>query len=75
MGPVTGSTTSTPFLHSALCHCLLPDIRGPISVQFTITRDIVRDLSALVGELNAMRADAIHWLEGPEYGPLRLRQR
>jgi hypothetical protein len=34
---------------------------------------MARDLSALVGELNAMRADAIHWLEGPEYGPLRLR--
>ena len=40
-----------------------------------VSRDIARDLSSLVGELNAMRADAIHWLEGPEYGPLRLRQR
>jgi hypothetical protein len=38
-----------------------------------VTRDIARDLSSLVGELNALRADANHWLEGPEYGPLRLR--
>ena len=32
-----------------------------------VTRDIARDLSALVGELNALRADANHWLTGPEY--------
>jgi hypothetical protein len=38
-----------------------------------ITRDIARDLSALVGELNAMRADANHWLTDPEYAALRLR--
>jgi hypothetical protein len=31
------------------------------------------DLSRLIGELNSIRADANHWLEGPEYGPLRLR--
>ena len=38
-----------------------------------VSRDIDRDLSALVGELNAMRADANHWLTDPEYGSLRLR--
>jgi hypothetical protein len=38
-----------------------------------VTRDIARDLSALVGELNALRADANHWLIASEYGPLRLR--
>jgi hypothetical protein len=38
-----------------------------------VTRDIARDLSTLVGELNALRADANHWLEGPEYTALRLR--
>jgi hypothetical protein len=38
-----------------------------------VSRDIARDLSALVGELNAMRADANHWLTGPEYTALRHR--
>ena len=38
-----------------------------------ITRDITRDLSALVKELNAMRADADHWLIDPEYAALRHR--
>jgi hypothetical protein len=38
-----------------------------------VSRDIARDLSALVGELNALRADANHWLEGPEHAALRLR--
>jgi hypothetical protein len=38
-----------------------------------VSRDIARDLSALVKELNALRADANHWLTDPEYGPLRLR--
>jgi hypothetical protein len=35
-----------------------------------ITRDIARDLSVLVKELNALRADANHWLTGPEYAAL-----
>jgi len=30
-------------------------------------------LSALVGELAALKADAHHWLEGPEYAALRHR--
>jgi len=38
-----------------------------------VSRDIARNLSALVGELNALRADANHWLTGSEYTPLRLR--
>ena len=38
-----------------------------------LTRETVRDLSALVGELAALRADAHHWLVGPEYAALRHR--
>lgn len=38
-----------------------------------VSRDIARDLSALVKELNALKADANHWLTDPEYAPLRLR--
>jgi len=29
-------------------------------------RDTARDLSGLVGELAALKADATHWLTGPE---------
>jgi hypothetical protein len=36
-------------------------------------KDIARDLSPLVKELNALRADANHWLGGPAYASLRLR--
>ena len=38
-----------------------------------VTRDTARDLSALVGELAALKGDATHWLEGPEYSALRHR--
>ena len=38
-----------------------------------VARDTARDLSALVGELAALKADATHWLEGPEYEVLRYR--
>ena len=38
-----------------------------------VTRDTARDLSALVRELVALKADAAHWLEGPEYAALRHR--
>ena len=38
-----------------------------------VSRDIARDLSALVKELNALRSDAYHWLTDPEYSALRLR--
>jgi hypothetical protein len=32
-----------------------------------VTRVIARDLSSVVGELVALKGDATHWLEGPEY--------
>ena len=38
-----------------------------------VTRDAVRDLSGLVGELAALKADATHWLTDPEYVALRHR--
>jgi len=38
-----------------------------------VTRDTARDLSALVGELAALKGDATHWLTGPEYATLRYR--
>jgi hypothetical protein len=36
-----------------------------------VTRDTACDLSALVGELAALKGDATHWLTDPEYGALR----
>jgi hypothetical protein len=38
-----------------------------------VSSAIARHLSSLAGEPNALRADANHWLEGPEYTALRLR--
>jgi hypothetical protein len=38
-----------------------------------VTRDTARDLSGLVGELAALKADATHWLTDPEYEVLRYR--
>jgi hypothetical protein len=38
-----------------------------------VTRDTARDLSALVGELAALKADATHGLTVPEYEVLRHR--
>jgi hypothetical protein len=38
-----------------------------------VTRDTARDLSALAGELAALKADAHHWLTDPEYAALRYR--
>ena len=38
-----------------------------------VTRDTVRDLSGLVGELAALKADAHHWLTDQEYAALRHR--
>jgi hypothetical protein len=32
-----------------------------------VVRDTARDLSALVGELAALKADATHWLTSAEY--------
>jgi hypothetical protein len=38
-----------------------------------VTKDTVRDLSALVGELAALKGDATHWLTDSEYAILRHR--
>ena len=38
-----------------------------------VTKDTARDLSGLVGELAALKADANHWLTSPEYAVLHLR--
>jgi hypothetical protein len=38
-----------------------------------VARDLARDLSGLAGELAALKADAYHWLTGPEYVALRHR--
>ena len=38
-----------------------------------VIRDTARDLSALVGELAALKGDATHWLTDPEYAALRHR--
>ena len=38
-----------------------------------VIRKVVRDLSALAGELAAPKGDAPHWLTDPEYGTLRHR--
>jgi hypothetical protein len=38
-----------------------------------VARDTARDLTGIVGELAALKGDATHWLEGPEYEALRLR--
>jgi hypothetical protein len=34
---------------------------------------MARDLSGMVGELAALKADAAHWLTGAEYATLRHR--
>jgi len=36
-----------------------------------VNRDTARDLSGMAGELAALKADAHHWLTGPEYAALR----
>jgi hypothetical protein len=36
-----------------------------------VARDTARDLSGLVGELAALKADATQWLTDPEYTTLR----
>jgi hypothetical protein len=36
-----------------------------------VARDAARDLSALVGELAALKEDTIHWLTDTEYAALR----
>jgi hypothetical protein len=38
-----------------------------------LTRNTARDLSGLAGELAALKADAQHWLIGPEYAALKHR--
>jgi hypothetical protein len=38
-----------------------------------VTRDMARDLTELVGEIAALKGDANHGLEGPEYATLKHR--
>jgi hypothetical protein len=38
-----------------------------------VSRDTARDLSALAGEIAALKGDATHWLTGPEYATLKHR--
>ena len=38
-----------------------------------VTRDTACDLTAVVGELSALKADAHHWLTGAKYATLRHR--
>jgi hypothetical protein len=38
-----------------------------------VARDTARDLSGLVGEIAALKGNATHWLEGPEYATLKHR--
>jgi hypothetical protein len=38
-----------------------------------VTRDIARDLTALVGEIAALKGDANHRLQEPEYATLKHR--
>ena len=38
-----------------------------------VTRDTARDFSGLAGELDALKADAHHWLTSPDYPVLHLR--
>jgi hypothetical protein len=38
-----------------------------------VTRDTASDLSALLGQLAALKGDATHWLTEPEYIVLRHR--
>ena len=38
-----------------------------------VSRDVARELSHLTKELASLKADANHWLGGPEYGALRYR--
>ena len=45
---------------------------GPQDPEY-VARDTARDLSALVGELAASKAEAYHWLTDPEYTTLRHR--
>ena len=45
---------------------------GPQEPQ-DVSRDIARDLTALVREIAALKGDANHWLEGPEYAALKHR--
>jgi hypothetical protein len=60
-----------------VCLAAAPTPRYPCRVgpqdPKDVSRDIARDLSAVVKEMNALRVDANHWLTGPEYASLRLR--
>ena len=38
-----------------------------------VATNAVRDLAQLAADLNRTKADAAHWLDGPEYASLRHR--
>ena len=38
-----------------------------------VARDTARDLSGISGEMAVLKADARHWLTGPEYAVLHIR--
>jgi len=46
---------------------------GPQDPKNVTSRDTARDLSSLVGELAALKADTTHWLTDPQYEVLRHR--
>ena len=37
----------------------------------SVTKDMARNISALVGEVAVLKGDANHWLSGSEYASLR----
>jgi len=62
--------SSFAFWHRIVYRTVTISEMGPQEPK-DVTRDTARDLSALVGELAALKADAIHWLTDPEYAALR----
>ena len=46
---------------------------GPQEDPKDVSRDVARDLSALAGELAALKGDASQWLSEPKYVALRHR--
>ena len=55
---------SFEFWHRIIYRTVAISSMGPQDPK-DVTRDTARDLSALVGELAALKADATHWLTDP----------